>query len=241
MIKALIVDDDVHFTTILLEALTEISGRLQMGLQFRVEHDPIRCLESECVFDIYFIDIEMPGVSGIDLVKRLRDKNIDAEFVFVSAYSQYMRPSILVKPSAFIRKEYLREDLEEALTVLKAVFSKPDAQIAVKDSQKDVMIKPSRIMYLKSEEHYVRICAVSEESFLIRNRLCSLEARLKAYGFLRIHLRYVVNLNYVKDYYKNRSMVMKNGERLPISSPYAVKVNETFINWVMSGERCDGS
>lgn len=237
MITALVVDDDIGFSKILLDAITEVSRQLHMNLEVHVENHPLHCLEAHQVYDIYFLDIEMPELSGIDLVKRLREKYVNKEFVFVSAHDDYMRSSMFVKPRAFVRKDHLMADLTETLHVLNEVFRKCDAEITVKDNLRDIRIKPSQIAYMKSEEHYVRICAASGEDLLIRNKLRMLETRMKDYDFLRIHLRYLVNLNYVQDYYKYKQMVLKSGEELPISAPYAKHVNEIFMNWVMAGER----
>lgn len=237
MIKALIVDDDIAFSNILADAITEVSEQLQMKLETEIEHDPLQCLKMQKPYDIYFLDISMPELSGIELVKQLQKKYINKEFVFVSGHSDYMRASMSVRPRGFVRKEHLMADLREILEVLNAVLRKGDFEIIVKDNLKDVRIKPSQILYMRSEEHYVRICPVSGEDILIRNKLKLLETRMAEYDFLRIHLRYLINLNYVADYCKYKHMVMKNGEELSISAPYAKAVNEIFMNWMMSGER----
>lgn len=237
MITALIVDDDIVFAHILRDEITKISEQMQMDLRAEIENDPFCCLEAYKPYDVYFIDIEMPGLSGIDLVKQLQKKHIDKEFVFVSAHSEYMRKSMSVRPRGFVRKEYLTQDLRETLDVLSQVLRSDETEITIKDNLKDVRVKPSQILYMKSEEHYVRIRLASGEDILVRNKLRLLETRMTEYDFFRIHLRYLVNLNYVRDYCKYKQMVMKNGEELPVSAPYVKEVNEIFMNRVIAGER----
>lgn len=83
----------------------------------------------------------MPQLTGITLVGGLREKNVNREVIFVSSYIEHMRKSIYVKPMTFVRKEFLLSDLRETFSVLKAVFTHKDAEIAIKDNNRDVRIK----------------------------------------------------------------------------------------------------
>lgn len=235
MVTAIIVDDDIRFLKILSKEIEEIAASLHMDLNIQIETNPLNCLNSGKTYDIYFLDIEMPELSGIDLVKQLREKYISREFVFVSAYDSYMRRSIYVKPSAFVRKEYLHSDLVETMGILKSMLGKRDVEFVVKNNGKDVVIKPGKIIYMKSDEHYVRIFDEFGKEMWIRNSLRLLEPQMKQFGFCRIHLRYLVNLNFVKDCYPDR-IELKSGETFPISSPYIQSVRELFLNRTMAGE-----
>lgn len=235
MVTAIIVDDDIRFLKILLKEIKEIAASLQMDLDIQTETNPLNCLDNKKIYDIYFLDIEMPELSGIDLVKQLREKYINKEFVFVSAYDSYMRRSIYVKPSAFVRKEYLHSDLVETMEILKSTLRNWDVEFVVKNNGKDVIIKPRKIVYMKSDEHYVRIFDEFGKEMWIRNSLRLLEPQMKQFGFFRIHLRYLINYNFVKDCYPNR-IVLINGETFPISNPYIQSVRKLFLDWTMDGE-----
>lgn len=187
------------------------------------------------MYDIYFIDIVMPSMSGIALAEQLREKYVNKEFIFVSSYAEYMRRSIYVKPRAFIRKEYLQSDLEETFSVLKSIFTKKDVEIAIKDNHRDVKIKPWYVTYLKSEAHYVNIYDTAGSTMVVRNNLKNLEQQLRAYRFQRIHSRYLVNINHVEDYSK-RKISMKSGELLPVSAPYVRQTSEIIMNYLMTDE-----
>lgn len=232
-LTAMIIDDNFLFTQILQEQIEEVSKEFGLRIDIEIATDPLRCLEQKMIFDLYFIDVEMPQLSGIDLVRKLREKYINAEFIFVSAYDQYIRPSILVRPSAFIRKSYLRKDLEETFYYLQRDFMKKNTVIRIKDYQKDILIKPRQIMYLQSEGHYVNIFDSKNGNILVRNSLKVLEKQLEPFDYLRIHLRYLINLNYVDGY--DRTVVnMMNGKHLSISTPYMKNVSEKIMNWMLN-------
>lgn len=235
MITAIIVDDDIQYATILSEEIRKAAQFKQFGIEITITDNPLTCLESNQLFDIYFIDIVMPSMSGIDLAERLREKYINKEFIFVSSYMEYMRRSIYVKPRAFIRKEFLQSDLEETFSVLKSIFTKKDMEIVIKDNNRDVKIKPWDVTYMKSEAHYVNIYDEDGDAIVVRNSLKNLEKQLLAYRFHRIHSRYLVNINHIKNYSKH-IISMKSGEKLPVSAPYARQISEIMMNYLMMDE-----
>ena len=235
MITAIIIDDDIQYAKILSEEVKKAAQSIQFDIDITITDNPFTCLESSQLYDIYFIDIIMPDMSGITLAKRLRDKFVNREFIFVSSYAEYMRRSIYVKPRAFIRKEFLKNDLKETFTVLKTIFTKKDVEIAIKDNNRDVRIKPWYVTYMKSEAHYVNIYDMTGSSIVVRNNLKNLECQLHIYRFQRIHSRYLVNINHVEDYSK-RTISMKNGEELPVSAPYARQTSEIIMNYLMADE-----
>lgn len=231
MITVLIVDDDIQYAKILNEEIRKMAQSNQLDIEITITNNPLNCLETNRLFDIYFIDIIMPDISGITLAERLREKYINKEIIFVSSYTEYMRSSFYVKPRAFIRKEFLQNDLEEAFSVLKSVFIKKDAEIAIKDNNRDIRIKPWCVTYMKSEAHYVNIYHTAGSAMVVRNNLKNLEQQLRAYKFQRIHSRYLVNINHVEDYSKHK-ILMKGGEKLPVSASYARQTSEIVMNYL---------
>lgn len=236
MTKAIIIDDDIQFTNILKKIILKKCQHLQWQLEITTSSRPMDAIDGKNIYDIYFIDISMPELMGIDLAKKLREHHIYREFVFVSAYGrQYMRESIFVRPRAFVRKEHLDTDLDETLAVLKDIFCQPNTAITVKDNLKDTKIIPSEIIYIKSEEHYATIYSSSGTIQLIRNRLVRLEEQLRDFGFLRIHSRYLVNLNYLEDHH-NQQIKLINNISLPISRNYMKRVNNALMDWIIKDE-----
>lgn len=235
MITAIIIDDNIQYAKALSEEVRKAAQFVHLDIEITISDTPLTCLENDQVFDIYFIDIIMPQLSGITLAERLREKNINKEVVFVSSYTEHMRKSIYVKPRAFVRKEFLLSDLRETFSVLKAVFTHKDVEIAIKDNNRDVRIKPWYVTYMKSEAHYVNIYDSAGSVVVVRNNLKTLEWQLRAYRFLRIHSRYLVNINHVEEYSK-RKISMKSGEELPVSASYARQTTKTIMDYMMTGE-----
>lgn len=235
MITAVIVDDDIKFLKILKETIKHTALLNGLNMEVITMSDPYQCLALSKVFDIYFLDILMPQLSGVELAKKLREKYIDKEFIFISAYEQYMRTSIFVKPRAFIRKEHLQEDLYETFQILKNIFIKKNEEIIVKDNKKDCRIKPGNIIYARNAGHYVTFYYTEENKVVIRNRLKELEVQLKGFDFLQVHQSYMVNLNYVESY-RHCVILMKNKDKIPVSGSYKDIVEMIMLNR-MIGDR----
>lgn len=96
-------------------------------------------------------------------------------------------------------------------------------------------IKPWYVTYMKSEAHYVNIYDSAGSVVVVRNNLKTLEWQLRAYRFLRIHSRYLININHVEEYSK-RKISMKSGEELPVSASYARQTTKTIMDYMMTGE-----
>lgn len=229
MITAIIIDDDKLFLKILEDAIKRTALLSGLNMEVSTLNDPCQCLTLTKVYDVYFLDIIMPQLSGIELAKKLREKYIDKEFIFISAYDKYMRTSMFVKPRAFIRKEYLQEDLGETFHILKNVFSKMDEEIIVKDNKRDCRIKPGNIVYARNAGHYVTFYYTQENKVVIRNRLKELEVQLKRFDFLQVHQSYMINLNYVERY-RPHEILMKNKDRIPVSGSYKDVVEAIMLN-----------
>ena len=74
---------------------------------------------------------------------------------------------------------------------------------------------------------------MNEKIKIVRNNLKTLEKDLEPFDFLRIHLRYVVNLNYVEDY-RRTSICLVGGVWLPVSDPHIKDVSNKVMNWFIA-------
>lgn len=219
MITTAIIDNNKEFANLLLSRLINLSEKSDLEMEIHIIDSAESCLSSRQIYDLYFISIELSGISGIDLVHRLRDQSIDREFVFYSESEAEMRRAFFVKPRAFIRKQHLEGDLQETVDVLQHVFQNYSDRISLKDNQRSIVVKPKDMVYLHSGGHYVQIFFESGEKMIVRNTMSALQEQLQPFGFTRIHLRYMVNRECVYRYEKKR-VLLKDGTSLPVSRSY---------------------
>lgn len=108
--KAIIVDDEVIMLRSFMRLSAGING-LNVVEQFSYPEDALEYVEQHKV-DLAMLDVRMPGMSGIELAKKLRELRPEILIVFISAYDEYIRDSNLIGGDYYIVKPYKRETIE---------------------------------------------------------------------------------------------------------------------------------
>ena len=102
-------------------------------------------------FDVLFLDIDMPDVSGLEVAKKLRQKHLDIILIFISAHEQYVFESIEYNPFRYIRKNRIEKEL---MPCLKAAYQRleemQDSYMIVKTEEAEVRVNHSDIMYYET-------------------------------------------------------------------------------------------
>lgn len=192
--------------------------------------------------DLVFLDIQMPELTGINLLKALQVKPM---VIFTTAYSEYALESYeldvvdyLLKPITFERFLKATEKVSqrtlggEAGTVTTAIPVDPSF-VFVKDGTKLVKVMFKDILYVEGLKDYVTIHTVGQKIVSLQ-RLKTLEEQLPPEQFIRIHNSYIVSLNAIHSIHK--SEVQIGSVTLPISDSY----KKSFREWVDKNQLLGG-
>lgn len=165
-------------------------------------------------FDLVFLDIEMPGIDGITLAKRLRAISENIHIVFLTSHIEYALEGYEVNALRYLVKPV---DMNKLGEVLKYVQDKKNnsRQIMIREDGEDIVIDISDIIYMESMDKNVRI-VTSKREYVTRYNISDYEEELKNSGFLRIHRGYLISLSKVKKIVKN-DVVMDGDISLPVS------------------------
>jgi two-component system response regulator LytT len=165
-------------------------------------------------FDLVFLDIEMPGIDGITLAKRLRAVSENVLIVFLTSHIEYALEGYEVNALRYLVKPV---DMNKLSEVLKYIQDKKNnsRQIMIKQEGEDIVIDISDIIYMESMDKNVRI-VTSKSEYITRYNISDYEEELKNSGFLRIHRGYLISLSKVKKIVKN-DVVMDGDISLPVS------------------------
>lgn len=234
MISAAIVEYDEQLLDRFLNAVLRISDECGMELQMSAMRTADDLLKDETIYDIYFIDVELGDISGIELACRMREQYIRSEFVFLSKDEQAVRASMKAAPRAYLRKDCLETDLKEAFAILKKIYRKRDASVTLMDNQRSVPVKVEEIAYIQSKEHYVFLYDTDGNRKILRNKLNIVEHQMQDYDFLRVHHRYLVNLDFVEGFNDNK-IILKNGQKIALSEKFRQSSGKILQNWITRG------
>jgi two-component system LytT family response regulator len=201
--------------------------------------------------EILFLDIRMPGMDGFDIVGALSaetDLTLPS-IIFTTAYDQFAVRAFEVHAVDYLLKPFTAERLHSAIgrvlartqpqEVLTAQSSRPDrneskfsTRLVFKSRGRIVFLPVSDIRWIGAEENYVRICT-DTENHLLRETMAHIEERLDPEMFLRVHRSTIVNLLYVKEVRSEPNgdftVVLINGQKLPMSRGYRSRISELFI------------
>ncbi len=229
MLKCLIVDDEELART-LLETYIQRLPFLELVGKCKNPLEAIAILQQQPV-DLLLLDIQMPELSGIDLLKTLKNKPLT---IFTTAYEAYALEGYnldvvdyLLKPIAFerflqaVNKVLERSSQQPSTPEMQATTLPAKDFILIKSDHKIHRLPLEEITYIQSMREYVAYYTANGR-ILALGSLKSLEENLPAERFQRIHKSYIVALDKVKSLEGN--MLHVAGERLPIGANYKDEV-----------------
>jgi len=183
----------------------------------------------KCPFDLVFLDIEMPGIDGITLAKRLRAVSENIQIVFLTSHIEYALEGYEVNALRYLVKPV---DINKLREVLKYIQDKKtnSHQIMIREEGEDIVIDLNDIIYMESMDKNVRI-VTSKCEYITRYNISDFEEELKNSGFYRIHRGYLISLSKVKKIVKN-DVVMDGDISLPVSRSNIKTLKDALYSYV---------
>lgn len=211
----MICDDDPIFADLLrhkVEACMRLRGRICQTAVYADGKQFLEHLETSMP-EIIFLDIDMPGISGIDLVDEMIKQDMQTNVIFVTNRDDLVFQAIHYQPFRFIRKEKLDDELEEAVFHLLDKLEREDRVFQAQTKNGIRLFRLKDIMYLESCKHYLNVHFCSE-CCEIRGKISNLEKWMAGYDFIKIHRSYLVNMRFIKAV-RSKEVELDNGELLP--------------------------
>lgn len=237
MIRIVVCDDDPSFAAAISEKLTAEASKYDPDLDFKVgptftSGKAVISFMDSTGFDIIFLDIDMPNISGFDLAVEISRRNPKALIIFVSAYDNFVYQSFAYSPFRFLRKLHLGDELPAAFE--KAV------EKCISDSQGilfntivgNVSLRPSEILYFENDKNYYCIQCDNGASYKCRGTLKSLDSTVTDERFKKIHSGYIVNLEHVSEVIGGSEVRMKNGAVFNIAQSHKHDFKEAYMTFV---------
>ena len=165
-------------------------------------------------YDLVFLDIEMPGIDGITLAKRLRADSENVIIVFLTSHIEYALEGYEVNALRYLTKPVDTTKLREVLRYIDD-RKKKSSQIMIKEDGEEIIIDLNDILYMEAMDKNVRI-VTSVKEYITRYNIGDYEEELKNNGFFRIHRGYLISLSRVRKI-TNNAVILDNDVSLPVS------------------------
>ena len=198
MLKALVVDDEAPARSELRYLLDEAGGVEVVGEASNAA-EALQLIKA-LPYDVVFLDIDMPRLSGVELAETFADMENPPAIVFVTAHSEHAVKAFEVAAADYLVKPVDVERLKQAIKRLVPAQEAPARveRIPVEKAGKKLLLKVEDISYVMAKDDYSYL-HTDRERYLSTISLAQLEKRLEPVGFFRIHRRYLVNLSRVKE------------------------------------------
>ncbi|MEI6885862.1 MAG: LytTR family DNA-binding domain-containing protein, partial [Bacteroidota bacterium] len=182
---------------------------------------------------LFFIDINMPDLSGLEFVKSLADKPY---IVFTTAYSEYAvegfkvdAADYLLKPitySSFLKAANKVKNLIELnASSQKEIIRSTASHLFVKSDYKLIRIELDDIKYIESQHEYIKIHLINSAPVMTQLSMKAIEEQLPSDRFMRVHRSFIVNLKKISVIDRNR-IVFDGKVYIPVSEQFKEKFQE---------------
>lgn len=247
--KAILIDDERNATEALTNMLRMVTPDVEVIGIANTAQQGIELIQS-LKPDLVFLDIQMPYMTGFELLEQLGQFNFSV--VFTTAYDKYALQAFKVSAVDYLLKPIDMDELEASVekvrermkqpttdfTALEQLFKqvkKNDAQrLALPTSDGLVFIALDDIIRLESDSNYTTFYLTKKERIVVSRTLGEYEPTLTAQNFCRIHHSHIINMAHLKRYFKNDGgyAEMSDGSKVEISrrkkDDFMAKLGEAF-------------
>jgi DNA-binding LytR/AlgR family response regulator len=223
--------DDEPFALQQMKAYIEKTPFLELVRDFNDPTEAITFL-SENKVDLIFMDIQMPDISGMSIIKSLENSPF---VIFTTAFSEYAVEGFKVSAVDYLLKPITYSDFLMAANKAKArielMSRKPvDEQntknfLFVKSDYKTIRIEFGELKYIEGMSEYVKIFANDPKPVITLASMKSLEEQLPADNFMRVHRSFIVNLDKITAIERNR-IIISNQTYIPVGEQYKDRFQE---------------
>ncbi|HBH50154.1 MAG TPA: DNA-binding response regulator [Bacteroidales bacterium] len=239
-IKTIIIDDDKHsieMLKVLIESyspdieVVATANNIEEGAAEIMTHNPF----------LVFLDVEMPGGTGFDLLNMLPHRNF--EVIFITAHNRYALQAIKHSALDFLLKPYDAAEFVKTMdrvkenghnksvnfdVLLDNLQHTTPKKLVVSSAKGYEYIPIENIVRIESERSYARIFLSNKRVIMVSKCLNEYQNMLDEYTFFRIHNSHLINLNHVVKYFRTDGgyVEMTDGSNIPISR----SKKDIFIN-----------
>lgn len=241
-IRALLVDDE-SLARAKIRKFLETETDIEIVAECANGQETLEVLRKQPV-DLLFLDIQMPGLSGFDVLEKLNAEQMPV-IIFITAYDQYALKAFEFHALDYLLKPFDRERFsrslsrarehirrresgrisERLLALLEDLQGKPKPleRLVTKSNGRIFFLRTEEIDWIEAEGNYVRL-HVGNESHLLRETMLGLEAKLDPQMFVRIHRSTMVNLERIRElqpwFRGDYVVILKDGKQLTLSRGY---------------------
>jgi len=239
MYQCIIADDHLVERALLTSYIKKIPS-LNLIAECKTGLEVLSILKEQPI-DIVFSDVDMPDLTGIELVKTLRNPPV---FVFISSFPEYAAEGFnldiidfAVKPLSFdrfvkaVNKSIEYIELKKTATHSSASIQKDNSEdhFYIKDNKSITRVNTQNVLYIESMGDFSKIYTQDQKTLVMLVGLKNTETQLQSKQFIRVHKQYLVNTEHIVQILANE-IILSNKVSIPLSNAYKQLLNDTVVD-----------
>lgn len=238
MFRLAICDDEIHSLAHMISLMEEYRSTSPLHFEYASFHNGIELasiLEQGKRFDIYCLDIVMPGFDGIKLGKEIRQYDKSAQIIYFTSSAEFAFDSYSVKAANYILKPVTKETLFSALNeVFEQMEQQEETSITLKDTHGIQKILLSNLVYAEAMGRKVLYHLASGRIIECTSRFSQVCETLSVHPFfLKPHRSYLVNMNYI-DTIENTEITLQLPGSIPIAQGKGREIKDIYLAFQMN-------
>ena len=189
-------------------------------------------LESGRKYDLYLLDVLMPGMSGIDTAQDMAEDKDNTVVVFITSSLESAVEGYRVEAAGFILKPVEEESFWSTMErVVRRRLGVKKAVLSLVHNRVNVELPLERLAWFENRLHRVFVKLTDGEVLSVNQKLSELQLALEPHSqFLRCHQSYLVNLDYV-DKLEDSCFYMRDGQMIPISRNFYKQSKNAYYHY----------
>jgi DNA-binding LytR/AlgR family response regulator len=227
MIRAIALDDEEPALRVIDALCQKTEGQIRLEKTFTQPVEAIKYLKKFPV-DLIFLDINMPGISGVEFAKQL-DPGI--MIVFSTAYSEYAVEGFNLQAIDYLMKPIAYDRFLQAVNKAKQqmenqLVSNEKPYLSVRANYSLLRIYNENILYIEGMDDYLKIHVKDQRPIVVRMTMKSVEEKLPSKEFVRVHRSFIVPLSRI-DKIRNKIIHLQDVE-IPIGNKYEEIIGKKY-------------
>ena len=234
MLKIAVCDDEQVYLDKTCAMLEQYAAAHNMALTADVFSNPsvlLDRIEGGERYDIYLLDIYMPGVSGMSVATELRSRGVRSPILFLTSSTEHAVEAFGVDATHYLLKPYTQQNFFAAMDkAVQSISAHPEESIVLKLHGAYQSVPVDRILYCEAADNHQRLWIKDGGELLVRMTASELYGMLEDFGcFHRCGRAYILNLDHVQKVTVN-SAILKNGAELPLPRSAVAPLRSAFFS-----------
>lgn len=232
MQRIAVCDDTREECCQVVELARHFFERRELEIELETYSSMDALLACEKKYDLYFLDVLMSGISGIEGAASLVERYKNPVIVFITSSLESAVDGYRVNAAGFLLKPVNQKDFDETMErVMKQRLNLKEESISVVINRVPVKLQLERVLYFENRLHRVYAILTDGSEFAIGQRLSALQEELADQEtFLRCHQSYIVNLEHVVGL-QDSCFLMDGKEQVPISRTFYKQSKNAYYHY----------